>query len=1203
MIMEASKDTNDPSIDTAPVAELEIKKGNSNLMPCALVVSDWSATLSSCLLHCFDEGKYCDLIIKFSNENYVKVHRVVLESCCSLARVGVTTTTAPHVVHAHPHVTADLLCPLIRFLYTGAITLNTDLLRLARLIKLTLLLDCVRKLGSSYSTSLDSDFDEAITGVYNSLETPSPLLHTQREHSENCDALCTEVEVPSSDAESCETSNAIVEEIDAVASMSGKRSSDSTANFSSKSIPNVTCESQFDCTSREREVMNANNLFSDTSTKVNGMNSYGPTPSLEPKNTQGGQPGSLVDGDITPQTCNPNSNVEHSDRTIDCRSITTSPVNAELESHTREIDSREVNNVRNSERITTEMISSSNTSKGSCSYSSENEADIMHFSNKILNSLPVQSTVSHPSSSVSIFPNMPTSEPTIPAVNSHSDRVSNTGINSQTESIVKNSQSSCEAAFDALLRGKLTSPPSTKPTSAVGSSSVPAFSATVRQGGNSRGASASNILLLPTNSQILEKVNAAARRRGRALHSDVPRPTRFHLDDLDEVSAFDQTSSSISSKPPVAQFFKDFSMKDDEFSSPSASIFPETFNDVTKQTVSNYYTSNDSKNTSALFHRSVISTSGASPIKSLVTTKDSVIANKETQGCPADPGVDNGVDDHCVNKEMTCEEEKPLKKYKRSYQTEEVLELSNVNSSSKTSVREISEITNASNVSVSIASDTIAAPTASTSASSIPATVQVLSALSSPRKELKNSFNCYEIKPRDNQSYEVVPSSVSVKSKFSHTVEASPSELNNHTKIITEVLKKYPNLVKDKKNVKLRILKHSLAKKSPRDATVAHTVVSSGATATSVRLSTRKVNYECSKCSLPFTSLFSLKTHILKTHEEPSDVLEQSENNLHRFLRQPRLSSSHADPKTYQREAHLAVQMKCKKCDFEATKESDFTVHMLTHFTVHKCGLCDFVGCTEDMLRHHASVHKLNSYACSSCSVSFKSLGALQGHVQAKVCQKKKVASFACPNCTETFSKSYNLKAHLKARHKTIKSKINTTQTPTSEINKDVSTNEIVTSSFADLNFDARYMKQNTDAGTRIIPSDIQHAATDGSTLEDDSCASSSFVVGNEVRQGTINSNSSLIEIVGTPTDCVMPVLTNPLAPGTIIELLPISSQHEHTALQSTAWMCVSYGLTPNSFATQAHSPNIPLKDVQVSNVADNSVTNNTSGNGQPMSL
>ncbi|KAF2350719.1 BTB/POZ domain [Trinorchestia longiramus] len=135
-------------------------RSHQDTLPCSLVVSDWQTTLISYLRHAFQLGKYCDLVIQFSDGNSIKVHRVVLESYCSLQHVGKTCEEDPGVVVAHPHVTAALLCPLIRFLYTGMISLTSSQLHMARVIQLTLLLDCARKLGLRDSVSFDLNYEE-----------------------------------------------------------------------------------------------------------------------------------------------------------------------------------------------------------------------------------------------------------------------------------------------------------------------------------------------------------------------------------------------------------------------------------------------------------------------------------------------------------------------------------------------------------------------------------------------------------------------------------------------------------------------------------------------------------------------------------------------------------------------------------------------------------------------------------------------------------------------------------------------------------------------------------------------------------------------------------------------------------------------------------------------------------------------------------
>lgn len=50
-----------------------IRDDLSIMLPCCVVVSDWQATLSSSILQCFDEGRFCDMTFKFSSNEVLQV--------------------------------------------------------------------------------------------------------------------------------------------------------------------------------------------------------------------------------------------------------------------------------------------------------------------------------------------------------------------------------------------------------------------------------------------------------------------------------------------------------------------------------------------------------------------------------------------------------------------------------------------------------------------------------------------------------------------------------------------------------------------------------------------------------------------------------------------------------------------------------------------------------------------------------------------------------------------------------------------------------------------------------------------------------------------------------------------------------------------------------------------------------------------------
>lgn len=293
--------------------------------------------------------------------------------------------------------------------------------------------------------------------------------------------------------------------------------------------------------------------------------------------------------------------------------------------------------------------------------------------------------------------------------------------------------------------------------------------------------------------------------------------------------------------------------------------------------------------------------------------------------------------------------------------------------------------------------------------------------------------------------------------------QVNKGDMSNHAKIISEVLKKYPHLVKDKKNIRLKILKKGSDKGGGGKlvkSKVQYLVLSDNdsKTKTSTKLSKTTLSsvskmesntlprsthsaqtFECPECEdTVFLTYFTFKKHVLAEHKDKSSTILSSIENVPYacytcFLNEPLEFSDYCSYQQHMKDVHSKSETRlCSICGFRPGRKLELAYHQYTehnkiprNVTFPKCDLCDHVAMNDAALLKHRSQHtNADNYTCSVCGVEFCSFGALQGHMQTKLCQNKPSISHKCPHCPLTFARSYNLKAHCKSSHRAIQTTV-----------------------------------------------------------------------------------------------------------------------------------------------------------------------------------
>lgn len=234
-----------------------------------------------------------------------------------------------------------------------------------------------------------------------------------------------------------------------------------------------------------------------------------------------------------------------------------------------------------------------------------------------------------------------------------------------------------------------------------------------------------------------------------------------------------------------------------------------------------------------------------------------------------------------------------------------------------------------------------------------------------------------------------------------------PSDaLNNHAKIIREVLKKYPHLVKNNKNIRLKIMQketNSAEPSMPAKTKVSYVVLKSDHLLSNIETEEPRNGdgcemgpWKCNKCNLEeeYSNYNSYRRHMQDVHDEKFD---------------PRV---------------------CEHCGYKATKRNILMYHLYMKHNVPppknmnfpKCHACSYVALSETLLVRHQINHNhqpssrmfssdVDKIQCLVCLESFKNTVALAnheihtGHNNADVREK----GHKCSHCGKCFKRLTNL--------------------------------------------------------------------------------------------------------------------------------------------------------------------------------------------------
>ncbi|XP_014244488.1 centrosome-associated zinc finger protein CP190 [Cimex lectularius] len=241
--------------------------------------------------------------------------------------------------------------------------------------------------------------------------------------------------------------------------------------------------------------------------------------------------------------------------------------------------------------------------------------------------------------------------------------------------------------------------------------------------------------------------------------------------------------------------------------------------------------------------------------------------------------------------------------------------------------------------------------------------------------------------------------------------------VSNHAKIIAEVLKKYPELVKNNKNIKLKITAPGFAQKTNTISMTtkkashgksSYVVIKSSVKPKETSSVTKVIeckieesnnskpvvnsggSWTCSFCSTEenskFDSYFEYRKHLENIHNERVDARV------------------------------------CEYCGYKASKRNLHLFHLYSKHGVPppknikfpKCDQCCYIALNEGLLIKHLNSHQAaKDLTCPVCNLMFKTASSLQAH--SVTCKAENdIRDNSCPHCKKKFKTNNNLNIHIK---------------------------------------------------------------------------------------------------------------------------------------------------------------------------------------------
>ncbi|XP_066140856.1 centrosome-associated zinc finger protein Cp190 isoform X1 [Euwallacea fornicatus] len=268
---------------------------------------------------------------------------------------------------------------------------------------------------------------------------------------------------------------------------------------------------------------------------------------------------------------------------------------------------------------------------------------------------------------------------------------------------------------------------------------------------------------------------------------------------------------------------------------------------------------------------------------------------------------------------------------------------------------------------------------------------------------------------------------------------SNPSEVD-HTKIVSEVLKKYPELVKKKRNIKLKITQSKTEQPQIKIQTIKEKV-----------LPKEPQPLPSSIETAPFPHVKEIKKDAVAIKEtsvtkKESSYTKKKANNTNNVkcgavsedgpwicmecVGQDRESAEFVLYYLFRK--HMTDQHQiafdsslCKYCGKRCGTDHLMIYHLYTKHGLKpprntafpSCSKCPFIAPTTERLQEHVQTHGNQEVQCPNCYLGFFSKKDLQGHLQIAGHSSRKTSILDCAYCLKKLQNPVTLFTHVRSQH------------------------------------------------------------------------------------------------------------------------------------------------------------------------------------------
>ncbi|XP_060527303.1 centrosome-associated zinc finger protein CP190 isoform X2 [Cylas formicarius] len=237
----------------------------------------------------------------------------------------------------------------------------------------------------------------------------------------------------------------------------------------------------------------------------------------------------------------------------------------------------------------------------------------------------------------------------------------------------------------------------------------------------------------------------------------------------------------------------------------------------------------------------------------------------------------------------------------------------------------------------------------------------------------------------------------------------------DHTKIVSEILKKYPGLMKKNKNIRLKIMT------KPDAATKTSAAVPNNKPKAEEKSRNVKENKAENAASPPIPK--RMESYVKKVSDDGPWICMKcfGDSDRPEFVLYYLFRKHMTDVHNEEFDSSL-----CKYCGHYCPTDVTMAFHLFTKhglkppasITFSKCPKCPFIAISPERMTLHIPNHQKDEVQCLNCKLCFRDKSRLMSHIKITRHLNKNAANmFDCQYCMKKMQSSVSLFTHIKVQH------------------------------------------------------------------------------------------------------------------------------------------------------------------------------------------